>query len=93
MIYLTFREGVYRHELCGVDTQAKAAVTCALRFAAADTDDHHRYVVYTTESGRRALTTPVVYKSPGLDEAMDEFYTVRRSAAIKLLAADAENKQ
>ena len=82
MIYLVFREGVYRHELCGVDSEEAEAVKCADDFAAADTDDHHCYVVYETALGRRGWIGRASYKSPDIDEAADVRYSVRRSEAI-----------
>lgn len=84
MIYLVFREGVYRHELCGVDTDAAAAVQCAKRYASEDIDDYHSYAVYTTEEGRRAEVMGDEGHSPYLMDAMDLYYTVRRSAALDL---------
>jgi len=83
-IFLVFREGVYRQELCGVDTDQSQAEACADYFAAADVDDYHVYVVYETAHGRRAEIGEVAYISPALDEAMEARYSIRRSGALKV---------
>lgn len=82
-IFLVFREGVYRHELCGVDSDRRQAEACADYFALSDTDDYHEYVVYETALDRRGEIGEVTYISPNVEEAMEGVYSVRRSVALK----------
>jgi hypothetical protein len=44
-IFVILKEGVYRHECCGVYTTEEIAAESARALAEADSDDYHSYIV------------------------------------------------
>src|ERR1700741_2915048 len=45
-VFVVTREGIYRHEICGIACTAADAKIMADTVAAADVDAYHKYVVY-----------------------------------------------
>lgn len=79
-VFAVFREGVYRHECCGIFTDKDKAIACADAAADADGDSWHEYRVYPFTLN---VPTPMgkyfsgVY-SPSVDEA-DAVYSIKKS--------------
>ncbi len=97
-VYCVFREGVYRHECCGVFAELDQAIGCANVFADDDNDAYHLYAVFPFDFGAtvprdgyrlssrsvRCFESPTIYEpDPIYSARYGESKSVRAKAAKK----------
>ena len=84
-VFVVTREGIYRHEICGIACTAADAKIMADTVAAADVDAYHKYVVYPFTLGE---ATPVVidytlFREDGFDLIEpDPIYAVNKNGVV-----------
>lgn len=65
MVYVVFKEAVYRHESGGVFSTEEAAITAAKAWAANDADAHHEWTVVPFELDKPTPSEKVLsYRRP-----------------------------